>query len=56
MTDDPIIEEVRRARKELFAEYGNDLGALVAALREMEKKEDRPVVSNPPKRLSRATR
>ena len=53
MIDDPIVKEVRRARQELFEEYGCDLGRLVAALKEMEKQDPRPKVTYPPKRLQR---
>ena len=50
MFRDPIIEEVRAARQRHAARFNNDLVAIVAALSEMEKDLDRPVVSLPPKR------
>ena len=35
---DPIVEEVRKARRDLFEECGNDLGRFFEFLRESEKK------------------
>lgn len=34
MKDNPIIAEVRRARKALLAEYNNDFDAFFAAMQE----------------------
>lgn len=36
MINDPIVEEVRRYRKEHAARYGNDLKRIVEALRQRE--------------------
>ena len=33
MIDDPIVEEIRRYRKEHAERYGNDLNRIVEALR-----------------------
>ena len=48
---DPIVEEVREARRELLERFGNDLHALVRHLREEQAKSGRPAVSFPPRRL-----
>ena len=37
MIEDPIVEEVRRYRKEHAAQYGNDLKRIVEALRKKER-------------------
>ena len=33
MGRDPIVEEVRKTREEIFARFGNDLGRYIAFLR-----------------------
>ena len=50
MFKDPIVEEVRAARARHSARFNHDLKAIVADLKEKQKKMDRPVVSLPPKR------
>jgi hypothetical protein len=52
MIDDPIIEEIRRFRKEHAAEYGNNLQRIVEALWEKERRSDRVRLNPGPKRLS----
>lgn len=50
---DPIVNEVRRAREELFAKYNNDLDAFVAAMQqktEEARRAGRKVISRPPRR------
>ena len=51
MTKDPIVEEVRKARAELFAKSGNDLRIFAKDLRKRQKesgrKSVRPVPSKP---------
>jgi hypothetical protein len=55
MIKDPIVEEVRRYRKEHAAQHGNDLRRIVEALREKER-ESLCVQLNPgPKLLSKKT-
>jgi hypothetical protein len=49
--EDPIVAEVRAARQKLWEQAGGDLDKLVAMLQEMEKRETRPIVSFPPKRV-----
>ncbi len=35
-TNDPLIDEVRQRRRELFASCGNDLNKLAEAIRQIE--------------------
>lgn len=51
MIDDPIVEEIRRFRKEHAAAYGNNLQRIVEALREKERVSDRVRLNPGPKRL-----
>ena len=50
MWSDEIVEEVRRARHEHAAKFGNDLAAIFADLREKMRKSGRKIVSLPPRR------
>lgn len=52
MFDDPIVEEIRRYRREHAAKYGNDIHRIFEALRENQKKSKRKVVNFGPKLLS----
>ncbi|MFT5326157.1 MAG: hypothetical protein ACI8P0_004031 [Planctomycetaceae bacterium] len=50
MTDDPIVEELRKVRDEYAKTFGYDLDAIC---RDLQKKQEQPgkqVVSFPPKR------
>ena len=47
---DPIIEEVRAAREQLFADCGYDLEKLVKRLRKQQETSGREVVTLSPKR------
>jgi hypothetical protein len=51
MWKDPIVEEVRKVRQKHAAKFNNDIEAIVADLREQEKKSRRKLVSLKPKRL-----
>jgi hypothetical protein len=42
--EDPIVEETREARRELAAEFGGDMEALYAYLREIERQNADRVV------------
>ena len=56
MTEDPIVEEVRHARAELFAKFDNDLDALVRHLQQKttgEQRAGRQVLSMPPRKPDR---
>ena len=50
MKDDPVVEEVRRARQEHAKRFDYDLKAIVAALKEHEQEHPERLVSFPPKR------
>ncbi len=52
MIEDPIVEEIRKYRKEHAARYGNDLKRIVEAFREKERQSKRPVVNFGPGTLS----
>jgi len=51
MTKDPIVEEVRRYRKEHAAKYGNDLKRIVKALRDKEHKSEHTLLNPGPRLL-----
>lgn len=51
---DPIVEEVRAVREDLFASCGYDLSKLVAQLRESERQQGRASVSYPKREPSPA--
>jgi hypothetical protein len=48
MKDDPIVEEIRRARSAHAARYGNDLDRIFAAIKESEKKCAAKLVNREP--------
>ena len=48
---DPIVEEVRRVRKKIEADHGNDWDALAHHLIEKQNASSAKVVSYPPKQL-----
>ena len=50
MWEDPIVNETRAARAELFARFNNDLSALCKYLREKEQQHRERVVNFPPRR------
>ncbi|CAK8714441.1 hypothetical protein GMJAKD_03695 [Candidatus Electrothrix aarhusensis] len=52
MIDDPIVEEIRRFRREHAARHGNNLQRIVEALREKERLSDRVRLNPGPKRLA----
>ncbi len=51
MINDPIVEEVRRYRKEHAARYGNDLSRIVEALRKKESESSHVKLNPGPKLL-----
>lgn len=55
MIEDPIVAEVRKYREEHATIFGHDLNRIVAALRERERKSERPVLNPGPKYLFRKT-
>ncbi len=50
MIDDPIVEEVRKARDEYAKRFDYDLDAICKDLQEKQQQSDRQLVSFPPKR------
>lgn len=55
MTDDPIVDEVRRAGEEYLAQFNFDLHAAVMDLQRLTEEAQRAgrlVVSLPPKRIA----
>ena len=57
MFKDPIVEEVRATRAKIAAKHGNDLKAIIRALKQKEGADGRQVVDlstkRPPKKQSR---
>lgn len=49
--NDPIVEEVRKAREEHAAKFDYDLHRIFADLKRRENRSEREVVSLPPKRI-----
>jgi hypothetical protein len=50
MWEDPIVEETRATRQDLFARFGNDLAAFCKYLREKEREHPDRVVTLPHRR------
>lgn len=51
MINDPIVDEVRRYRKEHTVQYDNNLTRIVEALREKERESNRVQLNLEPKLL-----
>jgi hypothetical protein len=51
--DDPIVEEVHRVREAIAAAHGNDIRAIVAALRAEQGDHAELVVSREPRLVTR---
>ncbi len=51
MIEDPIVEEMRRYRREHAARHGNDLDQICIALREREARSKRKLVNRDPRVL-----
>ena len=49
MIEDPIVDEVRKYRKEHAKKYGNDLKRIVEALRKSERESKRKLLNPGPK-------
>jgi len=49
MTRDPIVEEVRRVRRQIEARHGNDLDKLFAHYKRLQRKYAGRLVPPPPK-------
>ena len=50
---DPIVEQVRSVRREYVEQFGFDLNALAADLRQREQRHSGKIVSFPPKPAKR---
>jgi hypothetical protein len=51
MFDDPIVEEIRRVRRAHALQFNNDLPAIVADIRRLERESGRTYVNFPPRSL-----
>lgn len=49
MIEDPIVAEIRRHRKALAEQHGNDIRRIVEALRQQERDAGRKVLNPGPK-------
>jgi len=49
MFDDPIVEEIRRVRRSHASKFDNDLAAIVADIRRLERESGRQYVNFPPR-------
>ena len=56
MWQDPIVEEVRKARDEHAAKFDYDLKRIFEDLREQERRSGREYVTLPPTRLAETVR
>jgi len=54
MIKDPIVEEVREARRAVFKAHGNSLGTYLKDLRERQVKAEKDYVSLKPKRVKKS--
>jgi hypothetical protein len=55
MDEDPIVNEVRKARKQHAAEFGFDAGGIVEDIKISQKKYGPRLVRRPPKLKLKAT-
>ena len=53
MFDDPIVEEIRRVRHAHASQFDNNLHAIVADLRRLERESGRTYVNFPPRVLEK---
>jgi hypothetical protein len=51
MLNDPIVEDIRRVRRAHALQFDNDLAAIVADLRRLERESGRRYVNFPPRLL-----
>jgi hypothetical protein len=49
MFDDPIVEEIRRVRRAHASQFGNDISAIAADIRRLERESGRQHVNFPPR-------
>ena len=55
MFDDPIVEDIRRERRAHASQFQNDLAAIVADLRRLERESGRSHVNFPPRLIEKRT-
>ena len=53
MVSDSITDEIRGIRRDLVAQFGNDLDLILADIRKRESLDGRRYVSLPPRKASR---
>ena len=53
MSEDPIVEDIRRVRHAHASQFDNDLSTIVADLRRLERESGRSYVNFPPRRRER---
>ena len=53
MFDDPIVGDIRRVRRAHALQFNNDLPAIVADIRRLERESGRSYVNFPPRLLQR---
>ncbi len=51
MFDDPIVDEIRRVRRAHASQFDNDIFAIVADIRRLERESGRQHVNFPPRLL-----
>jgi hypothetical protein len=51
MSEDPIVQEIRRIREAHAAKFGYDLAAICRDLKEKEKESGRKFVTFPPRKV-----
>lgn len=55
MIHDPIVEEIREARRRHAEKFGNNLEKIYKDLKSMQSKSGRKAISRQPKKYLRAT-
>jgi len=50
---DPIVEEIRKTRRQIEAEFGNDIARLLEHVYEEQRKHPERFVRRQPRRLAR---
>ena len=51
--EDPIVEEIRNTRRQIEAEFGNDIARLLEHIYEEQRKHPERFVRRQPRRLTR---
>jgi len=53
--NDPVIDEVRRVRRQISNEVGSDLDSLISRYRDLDKRFERPALIRKDRRTIRCT-